>query len=182
MRRIGASFVYWYNKKYERIGNLFQDRFKSEPVENDSYFLTVLRYIHQNPLKAGLINNIGDYPWSSYNNYLNSGTYETNLLDLDFTLNLFSDNSTKAIKAFTDFHKYLKDDHCLDIEDGNRISDLEAADIIKTKFELKNAKDLMEFESNQRNECIRELKVKYNLSNRQIERLTGINRGIIQRA
>ena len=35
------------------VGHLFQDRFKSEPVENDAYFLTVLRYIHQNPVKAG---------------------------------------------------------------------------------------------------------------------------------
>jgi REP element-mobilizing transposase RayT len=54
MRRICGSYVYWYNKKYQRTGNLFQDRFKSETVENDNYFLIVLRYIHQNPLKAGL--------------------------------------------------------------------------------------------------------------------------------
>lgn len=52
MRRICGSYVYWYNTEYQRIGYLFQDRFKSEVVENDSYFLTVLRYIHQNPLKA----------------------------------------------------------------------------------------------------------------------------------
>ena len=48
-RRIGASYVYWYNGKYSRTGHLFQDRYKSEVVENDEYFLTVLRYIHQNP-------------------------------------------------------------------------------------------------------------------------------------
>lgn len=48
MRRICGSFVYWYNRKYQRTGNLFQDRFKSEPVDNDNYLLTVLRYIHQN--------------------------------------------------------------------------------------------------------------------------------------
>ena len=54
MRRIGGSYVYWYNHKYERVGNLFQDRFKSEVVEDDTYFLTVLRYIHQNPAKAGI--------------------------------------------------------------------------------------------------------------------------------
>ena len=54
MKRILTRFVYWYNVKYQRVGHLFQDRFKSEPVENDSYFMTVIRYIHQNPLKAGL--------------------------------------------------------------------------------------------------------------------------------
>jgi REP element-mobilizing transposase RayT len=45
-RRIGSKFVYWYNWKYKRSGHLFQDRYKSEVVENDKYFLTVLKYIH----------------------------------------------------------------------------------------------------------------------------------------
>ena len=54
MRRICGSYVLWYNKKYDRVGYLFQDRFKSEPVEDEAYFLTVLRYIFQNPLKAGV--------------------------------------------------------------------------------------------------------------------------------
>ena len=52
-KRIGGRFVYWYNGKYSRGGHLFQDRYKSEPVETDEYFLAVLRYIHQNPVKAG---------------------------------------------------------------------------------------------------------------------------------
>ena len=52
MRRIGASYVYWYNWKYERVGHLFQDRYKSEVVETEKYLLAVLRYIHQNPLKC----------------------------------------------------------------------------------------------------------------------------------
>jgi putative transposase len=54
IKRISSSYVYWYNLKYERVGHLFQERFKSERVESEVYFLTVLRYIHQNPLKAGL--------------------------------------------------------------------------------------------------------------------------------
>jgi len=54
LKRIAGSYVYWYNWKYRRSGHLFQDRFKSEPVEDDEYFLTVIRYIHQNPIKAGI--------------------------------------------------------------------------------------------------------------------------------
>ena len=54
-RRLGAQYVYWYNGKYERVGHLFQDRFRSEPVEDDAYLLSVLRYIHQNPVKAGIV-------------------------------------------------------------------------------------------------------------------------------
>jgi len=57
MKRIGTSYVSWYNWQYNRKGHLFQDRYKSQPVENDAYFLTVLRYIHQNPLKADLVNH-----------------------------------------------------------------------------------------------------------------------------
>ena len=61
MKRIGASYVYWYNWQYGRKGHLFQDRYKSEAVEDDKYLLTVLRYIHQNPIKARLAKNVADY-------------------------------------------------------------------------------------------------------------------------
>lgn len=63
MRRLCGSYVYWYNKKNQRIGNLFQDRFKSEPVEGDLYFQTVLRYTHQKPVKAGLVKHVEEYKW-----------------------------------------------------------------------------------------------------------------------
>ena len=60
-RRIGSKYVYWYNLKYQRTGHLFQDRFKSEPVNDEKYLMTVLRYIHQNPTKAKLAKKIEDY-------------------------------------------------------------------------------------------------------------------------
>ena len=68
-RRIGAGFVGWYNRKYERCGHLFQDRFRSEPVESEQYLFTVLRYIHQNPVKAGVAKSVHEYPWSSICEY-----------------------------------------------------------------------------------------------------------------
>jgi REP element-mobilizing transposase RayT len=54
MKKIGTSYVYWYNLKHNRTGHLFQDRFRSEVVENDAYLLTVAKNIHQNPVKIGL--------------------------------------------------------------------------------------------------------------------------------
>ena len=54
MKSIASSYVFCFNKKYGRIGHLFQDRFKSEPCDDMSYFFTLFRYIHQNPVKAGL--------------------------------------------------------------------------------------------------------------------------------
>ncbi|MBS3994265.1 MAG: transposase [Alkaliphilus sp.] len=61
MKRIISSYVYWYNRKYERCGHLFQERYKSEPVSSDAYLLTVLRCIHQNPLKAQIISDLSSY-------------------------------------------------------------------------------------------------------------------------
>jgi len=62
---IGGSYVLWYNKKYDRVGYLFQDWFKSESIEDGVYFLTVLRYIFQNPCKASIVNKIKDYIWTN---------------------------------------------------------------------------------------------------------------------
>ena len=70
MKRIGVSYVYWYNYKYDRSGHLFQGRYKSEVVEDDSYLLVVFRYIHQNHLKAKMVKDIEDYQWSSYHEYM----------------------------------------------------------------------------------------------------------------
>lgn len=69
IKRISSSYVYWYNAKYVRCGHLFQERFKSEIVELKRSFLTVLRYIHQNPVKAGLATNVFEAGWTSINVY-----------------------------------------------------------------------------------------------------------------
>jgi putative transposase len=69
LQRISSSYVYWYNLKYDRCGRLFQGRFKSETVENTASFKKVLRYIHQNPLKAGLAKDIYDNKWTSIHEY-----------------------------------------------------------------------------------------------------------------
>ncbi len=66
IKRIGTRYAIWFNQKYQRVGHLFQDRYRSEPVESDGYFLTVLRYILQNPVKAGQANHPGAWRWSSF--------------------------------------------------------------------------------------------------------------------
>ena len=71
IKRIGVSYALYYNKRYERIGHLFQDRFKSEPVGNSKYYATLLRYIHFNPVEAGLANIPSQYKWSSWHEFEN---------------------------------------------------------------------------------------------------------------
>jgi len=178
MRRICSSYVLWYNKKYDRVGYLFQDRFKSEPVEDDGYFLTVLRYIFQNPVKAGIVTKIKDYKWTNYTDYIE----ESNKTDTDFVLDIFNTNRERAIRSFIEYINKTNDDKCLDIPGKRQLTDEDAKKIIKDHCHIYNTLDLHKFDVNKRNQYLKELKEGYGLSIRQIERLTGIGRGIIQRA
>lgn len=178
-RRIGASYVYWYNRKYKRRGHLFQDRYKSEAVENDEYFLTVLRYIHQNPIKAGIENNISKYLWSSYNDYLG----KNNICDTKFALSFFAGDEKKAVELFKKFNSEASKDKCLEYEELDRIDridDAEATKKIMTVAGVKSTKQVQNFEREKRDKIIKELKNR-GLSIRQIERLTGISFGVIRR-
>ena len=72
MKAIGVRYVAYYNRRYQRTGPLFQGRYKSQPVTTKGYFLRVLRYIHRNPVAAGVVQDMQDYPWSSYIDYFAS--------------------------------------------------------------------------------------------------------------
>ncbi len=65
VKRLGVRYAGWFNRKYGRVGHLFQDRFKSLPVEDDAYFVTLLRYVWNNPVEAGLVELPEEYLWSS---------------------------------------------------------------------------------------------------------------------
>ncbi len=69
MKAIQVSYVMYFNKKYGRIGHLFQGRFRSEAVEDDKYLLAVTRYVHNNPVVAKIVNHPSQFKWSSYNIY-----------------------------------------------------------------------------------------------------------------
>ncbi len=66
VKRIGSSYARFFNMRYKRVGHLYQDRFKSEPVDDLDYFCTLLRYIHRNPVKSGICNLPEQYQYSSY--------------------------------------------------------------------------------------------------------------------
>jgi REP element-mobilizing transposase RayT len=172
-RRIGASYVYWYNRKYNRTGHLFQDRYKSEVVETDNYLFAVLRHIHQNPLKAKLVKKPEDYLWSSYAEYL--GLNNDHYVDKAFVLNLFDADKNKAIANFKAYNEIITDDKFLDISDRKFISDKEAINLIKKKYSVVSSTELQGFESKKRDKCVKFL-LKKGLSARQISRVTGISR------
>ena len=172
MKRVAGSYVYWYNWKYYRKGHLFQDRFKSEPIEDDAYFLTVLRYIHQNPVKAGIVKSIDDYRFSSYNDYIGE---ESDIVDFDFALSIMKKDE------FIVFNSEKNDDVCLDIDPKEfRINDSDARQIIKKVSKCDNATEFQELSKEQRDKFIKKLRQK-GLSIRQISRLTGISKGVVEK-
>ncbi len=171
-KRIGGRFVYWYNGKYSRAGHLFQDRFKSEPVETDEYFLAVLRYIHQNPVKAGMSETV-DYIWSSYNAYINPKRDQ--LTDTEFALEMIGK------EEFIRFNNQANDDKCLELEDIKfRLTDEHAKEVMLKISKCNNASEFQELALDKRDKFIREFK-ENELSIRQISRLTGVNFGIVRR-
>jgi REP element-mobilizing transposase RayT len=66
MQYFKTCFAKWHNRKYGHGGHVFQGRFHSIPVEQDAYFTTVARYIHLNPVRAGMVKRPEDYAWSNY--------------------------------------------------------------------------------------------------------------------
>jgi len=174
MKKIGTSYAYYFNWKYGRNGHLFQDRYKSEAVENDAYFHVVIRYIHQNPVRAG-ISGIGEYKWSSYNYYMRAG----GILDKDFFLDMLSKDRDLAIKRYIAFMNEPNEDRCLEIDDRIRMTDEEVQNVVKEIGKLENICDIQSLDVVKRNEIIRKVKSIEGISVLQISRVTGINRAVI---
>ena len=172
-KRIGSRFVYWYNLKYQRVGHLFQDRYKSETVETEAYFLTALRYIIQNPMKAGLESKPGSYRWSSYNSYFGK---RDGLTDTDKAIALVGSRE----KLIT-FLNEKNEDQLLDIRIRKRgLTDEQARDVIQRISGCSNVSAFQQIELCRRKEMIT-LLLKAGLSVRQASRLTGISKSSVER-
>jgi REP-associated tyrosine transposase len=66
MHQLGVRYVLYFNQKYQRVGTLWTGRYKAKPITDERYWLTCLRYIEQNPVRAGLVARPDQYRWSSY--------------------------------------------------------------------------------------------------------------------
>ncbi|WP_433747954.1 transposase [Falsibacillus pallidus] len=177
VQKISSSYVYFYNEKYERSGHLFQERFKSEDINNMRYFLTVLRYIHQNPLRAGLSPSVFNSPWTSIHEYEKRYTF----VDTEFPLSLFSSNKKKAYELFHQHMQTLTDDECLEYRIKVRLTDDELREHMQA-FGIRSGSDLQKLERTQRNTILTRLIQIEGVSIRQLSRITGISKSVIHRA
>lgn len=169
-KRIGVRYVYWYNWKYKRTGHLFQDRFKSEPVNEDSYFLAVLRYIYQNPVKAGLCQRPVDYPWSSCGLIGKRSV----LVEHGKALELLPGG------RLCDFLNQPGEGSFLDVEADGRLNDREAIGLMKRTCGLDAATDFALLPTERQEQYLRKLH-EQRCSIRQLVRLTGISKAKIER-
>lgn len=176
IKRISGNDVYWYNYKYERCGHLFQERFKSEVVENEEYFLTVLRYIHQNPLNAELAKDVSDYSWTSYHEYIERPL----ITDVNFALKMFSNDKKKAIVLFEKYTNEKNDDKCLEYGEKSRVSDNEIRAYFQ-QFGIANISEFRQLEKAKRDEIIKAIKLIGGVIIRQLSRTTGISKSVVDR-
>ncbi len=183
MHSILVSFSEYINKKYERVGHLFQNRFKSKPIENDEYLKTAVMYIHYNPEKAGIARH-NEYEWSSYKEYTKEDNY--NLVDTESVLELMrSENSNSAIAEFTNRHIEYKESRLLEIKNRieyeleHKIEDEELISFIVSELKIKNIYELQHYNFEYLKEILIPIFKELKVNAFQISRITGIQKNII---
>ena len=102
MRHMNGVYTQYFNRTHGLDGHLFRGRYKSILVDSDAYLLELLRYIHRNPLEAGMVDRLESYQWSSHKGYL-SRSEKWNWLHKDYVLKIFSNNMTEALKGYESF-------------------------------------------------------------------------------
>lgn len=174
-KKICSNYAYYYNTKYQRVGHLFQDRFKSEAVEDDAYYLSALRYIHMNPVKAGLCKKPEQYEYSSYREYL--GRTKAKLSDTDRALDML------GREEFIHYTLTRNEDMLLDVSEivGTKMTDEAAKAIIRKLTDCRNPSEFQNLDYRKRNEAFRQM-IQEGIMLNQAARLTGWSRTVIRRA
>jgi len=121
IQNISFRYTRYINKRKNRIGHLFQGRYKAVLVDADSYLLELVRYIHNNPVRAGMVAEPADYQWSSHRVYLGKETIP--FLTTDFVLRQFGDKIISSRKGYRDFVlKGVTEGHRSDFYQGDNDS------------------------------------------------------------
>lgn len=179
MKSINTKFAMKINKQNNRVGHVFQDRYRSEVIYNDSHLQQIVRYVHNNPIKAKISKTLDQYKWSSYNEYI----YKSDIINenqKDFILN-YCDND---IKNFIKFHEEVDYNEYLEIKEDIETQRLDHAQIIIQNYFIEHG--ISETKQISKNSyhlerIIKKLLEKSKLSHRNIADLLEINRGDVHR-
>ena len=178
IHKLCTSYGMYFNKKYERVGHIFQNRFKSIGIDTEEYLLNLVRYIHRNPEKDG-ISKLNKYKWSSYNEYINNSKFIT---DIDFILDLFDEDRKKAIEKFVQYNQLVDRLHSdAEYEFESRLSDEDANYCIKRILNIKNILEIQNYKKAKKCEMIYKISQIAGISSSQMVRLLGMSKRTIQR-
>jgi len=171
MRNITSVYAGEFNKKYQRVGHLFQDRFKSIYVYNDDYMLRLIRYIHRNPEKAEICKT-EDYKWSSYKEYI----YKAKIIEREKVLLKFDSNNKIAIKKFKEFVADENQEELDRIYAADKLKDEDAKILISDITKIKDITLIKKYSSEIRKEIINRILEIDVLSKNQVARVLGIGK------
>ena len=178
---LNCNYARYFNRAHNHVGHLFQDRFCSEPIHDDEYFLSAIRYVHRNPVEARITTTC-DYPWSSYAAYLEASTSSIQSAAASVPV----ETSTAlamlgGVEAFKDFHAHSGKQSFED--DAPMRTQLATADILSVARRALDGADPLTIKSLPRKERDRDIRLlkSSRLSIRQIALITGISRSAIQR-
>jgi hypothetical protein len=113
LQGINQSYTTYFNRKYKTVGHLFQGRYKAILCDRDEYLLSLVRYIHLNPVRARIVKTPDEYQWSSHHNYIKK-TNGVNIIDTDQVLRMFSEDKQRARKLYS---AYMNDSQIVKKED-----------------------------------------------------------------
>ncbi len=98
LQGINQSYTIYFNKRYKTVGHLFQGRYKAILCDRDAYLLSLIKYIHLNPVKGEAVKWPENYKWSSHRNY--AERVKDNVVDTDQVLRMFSEDNSRARKLY----------------------------------------------------------------------------------
>lgn len=175
---LGSRFVKWYNNKYSRSGHLFQDRYRSFAIENETYYLSVLCYIHYNPVKANACRYPSEYRFSSYNTFYGQ---KNSLVNISYSYDIAG--SKEYLLNY--FSCYDYENTSLLHHDGNPatvhfLTDEKAVSVFKELTNLASLHEIEALPKQTRNDYIKLLK-DHNFTQKQIARLMDVSVTTIKR-
>ena len=112
LQGINQKYTVYFNKKYKTVGHLFQGRYKGILCDRDEYLLSLVKYIHLNPMRAKVVAKVQEYRWSSHNSY--AGKSGDSIIDRDQVLRMFSEDKTTARQVYK---AYMEDGRTIDKTD-----------------------------------------------------------------